>query len=188
MLDTRTILILMSISSLLMATTLWVAFAGRFQDGLAKWAMALVLQSVTWVLFSFEGAASVLVTSTLPDLLLMLSWLLKLASLYEYQHRAVPKSLLRWITPASIGLFAFMAWYGGEILVPATRSVVYSAATMGIAWMIWSIRDLPRTRIQYLMASLYLVLAVGYLLRLAVSLRMPEAMPAPLTPDRKSVV
>ena len=182
MLDTRTILILMSISSLLMATTLWVAFAGRFQDGLAKWAMALVLQSVTWALFSFEGAASVFVTATLPDLLLMLSWLLKLASLYEYQHRAVPKSLLRWITPASIVLFAFMAWHGGEVLVAASRAAVYSGATLGIAWMIWGIRDLPRTRIQYLMASLYLVLAVGYLLRLAVSLRMPEAMPAPLTP------
>ena len=182
MLDTRTILILMSISSLLMATTLWVAFAGRFQDGLAKWAMALVLQAVTWALFSFEGAASVLVTAALPDLLLMLSWLLKLASLYEYQHRAVPKALLRWITPASIALLAFMAWYGGEILAPASRAAVYASATLGIAWMIWSIQDLPRTRIQYLMASLYLVLAVGYLLRFVVSLRMPEAMPAPLTP------
>ena len=99
MLDTRTILILMSISSLLMATTLWVAFAGRFQDGWAKWAMALMLQSVTWVLFSFDGAASRWWTAALPDLLLMLRWLLKLASLFEYQHRPVPKQQQQGLWP-----------------------------------------------------------------------------------------
>ena len=182
MLDTRTILILMSISSVLMASTLWVAFAGRFQDGLAKWALALVLQAVTWTLFSFEGSAPGLLTTTLPDLLLMLSWLLKLASLFEYQHRAVPPLLWRAATPLSILIFALAGWHGSDALVTVARSLLYVAATLGIAWMIWRIQDQPKTRIQYLMAALYAMLAGGYLLRLYAALHMPETMPAPLTP------
>ena len=48
--DTPTLLIVLIVSNFLMAGAMWVAFAGRFRDGLGQWTIALVMQGGAWLL------------------------------------------------------------------------------------------------------------------------------------------
>ena len=48
--DTPTLLVVLIVSNFLMAGAMWIAFAGRFRDGLGQWTGALVVQGVAWLL------------------------------------------------------------------------------------------------------------------------------------------
>ena len=48
--DTPTLLIVLVVSNFLMAGAMWIAFAGRFRDGLGRWTGALVVQGGAWLL------------------------------------------------------------------------------------------------------------------------------------------
>ena len=48
--DTPTLLIVLIVSNFLMAGAMWIAFAGRFREGLGQWTGALVVQGGAWLL------------------------------------------------------------------------------------------------------------------------------------------
>jgi diguanylate cyclase (GGDEF)-like protein len=180
MLEIRTILVLMSIGSLLMVFILWSAFAGRLRDGLDKWALALVMQSFVWAGYASHGLAPALVSETLADSLLAISWTLKLISLLEFQHRPVPQRLFWGGTPLSIALLLTlsMTGLGRELLL--FRGCLFAAATIGIAWLAWRIPNFPENRIRLVMVAIYIAVACGFLMRMIAVLWIPAAIPAPL--------
>ena len=91
LIDIRTMLVVLAVSSLLMALMLWLAFPGS-RDGLGMWAMGLVLQGCAWTLFAARGLSSELLILVFGNLLYVSGLALKAVSLVQFQRRP----LSRW--------------------------------------------------------------------------------------------
>lgn len=187
MLDIRTILAFMSLSSLLMALALWVTFASDLRDGLPKWIAAMGLQAVCWALFAAHGALPELLGVWFANTLFALSWGLKAASLYEFGSRPVPR-FLPW-GPAALGGLVYLGVLRQDFpLAPAAGGVYFALASGAIAWLIWRLPREPAYRAQRTMVGVYVLTTAGFLLRSAASAYVPSALPAPLVATPLQIV
>jgi diguanylate cyclase (GGDEF)-like protein len=99
--DIQTMLVVMPVSAMLMASILWFAYAGRFRDGLARWTTSLWTQALAWLLLATHDAL-------LPDIaakvmassLLVAAAALQLAAIAEFRRQRVARQLL-WIAPVA---------------------------------------------------------------------------------------
>lgn len=161
--DVRTLLIVMLMSSVLMAAVLWFASAGRFRDGLAKWTASLCVQAWAWFLFAERDFISDLLSIAVANGLLALAWSLQFAAIIEFRRRPVPHWLL-WAPAAGIFVL-FFAFLGNPHVRLATSSWLYGAANILIAAAV--LRGRPRHifRARWLLAGCYLVAAVTLIAR-----------------------
>lgn len=179
MLDVRTILAFLSLSSLLMALTLVVTFASELRSGLPKWITALVLQACCWALFAASDTVPAFVSVWIANTAFGLSWALKAASLYELGARPAPRGVL-W-GPTAVGALLFLpALQEAFPLAPVAGGIYFTLASCGVAWLIWRLPDEPAHRVQRVMVGVYLLAAAGFLLRSCASVFAPAALPAPL--------
>jgi diguanylate cyclase (GGDEF)-like protein len=179
MLDVRTILAFLSLSSLLMALSLVVTFASDLRSGLPKWITALVLQACCWALFAASDTVPAFVSVWIANTVFGLSWALKAASLYELGARRAPRGVL-W-GPTAIGALLFLPSVQNDFpLAPLAGGIYFTLASCGVAWLIWRLRDEPAHRVQRVMVGVYLLAAAGFLLRSGASVLLPAALPAPL--------
>jgi diguanylate cyclase (GGDEF)-like protein len=93
-LDARTLLFSLMLTNALMVLSLFVAATGRSRgrnrDGMGKWAVAMLLETMTWMLIAFRG--------TIPDVFSIVvangckaaAHALILAAIYEFQQRRAP--------------------------------------------------------------------------------------------------
>jgi len=161
--DGRTMLIVMLVSSVLMAAVLWFAFAGRFRDGLGKWTISLWVQAFAWLLFAGRGFTPDLLSVAAANGLLALAWSLQFAAIIEFRRRRVPHWLL-WAPTAGIFIL-FLALIGNPRLQLAAGSWLYGAANVLVAATV--LRGRPRHifRARWLLASCYLIAAVTLIVR-----------------------
>jgi diguanylate cyclase (GGDEF)-like protein len=142
MLDLRTLLAVLVVGNLVLATALWVGAGRRLREDVALWSFALVAQALALALYAIRGAsqqsAFVLGTS-----LLGLSWTLQAAALLAFDRRhlpvwvhtaviagvAVPLSLLIGDLPGAL-LFAGVI-LGTELVALAAISWQLHAASPG---------------------------------------------------------
>ncbi|MFZ3019624.1 MAG: GGDEF domain-containing protein [Gallionella sp.] len=106
-LDPRTLLFALILTNVMMALSLFVAAGGKDKqrDGMRLWAMAMLLETLTWILVAARGA--------IPDVLSLVvangfkagAHALALAAICEFQRRPVP----RWQYFVPIALAMVMA-------------------------------------------------------------------------------
>lgn len=65
-------LVVPALTNVAMAGLYWLAFGGRFRDGLAKWTLSFGVQGLTWLLFALRGFAPDILTVVAANALLML--------------------------------------------------------------------------------------------------------------------
>ena len=178
--DGRTMLMVMLVSCVLMATVLWFAFAGRFRDGLGKWTISLWVQAFAWLLFAGRGFIPDLLSIAAANGLLALAWSLQFAAIIEFRRRRVPHWLL-WAPTAGIFIL-FLALIGNPRAQLAAGSWLYGAANVLVASAV--LRGRPRHifRARWLLASCYLIAAVTLIVRGIGSRAEQEAFAAVMAP------
>lgn len=173
--DIRTMLVVLSITCLLMAITLWLAFPGQSRDGLAKWAAALALQSVAWMLFATTGLTSEVIPVVAGNLLFSVGVAMKIVSLMEFQQRTAP----RWLPlalPAAITAL-FLVFLNNVTALILLNGAAYAAAFACIAWLMWRPPHTTSMRIRWLMMGTYAAAATGFFARALIGLLQPEVLP-----------
>jgi len=91
LLDNRTLLFSLMLVSGLMTLSLSVVARDQEHDGLKKWALAIALETVGWLLISLRDTIPDAVSILLANLLMATAQALKLAAYYEYRRRAWPR-------------------------------------------------------------------------------------------------
>jgi diguanylate cyclase (GGDEF)-like protein len=179
--DISTMLIVMLTSNVLMAALLWVAFTGRFRDGLAKWATSLGIQALAWLLFAGRGHISDLLSITAANGLLALAWSLQFAAVLEFRHRAVPHWLL-WAPTAATFLLFMLLMDNLQVRLIAS-SGLFSAANLALAAVLMRERANPGMRAHQLLAGCYIFVALSLLARGIGAWADPGSFSTALTPN-----
>ncbi|HYC47517.1 MAG TPA: GGDEF domain-containing protein [Burkholderiales bacterium] len=174
MFDTPTLLIVLIVSNLLMAGAMWVAFAGRFRDGLGQWTFALVVQGVAWLLVTLQGLIPPLAAIAGANAFLAYCWSLQMSALLEFHKRPTP----RWLLYGPI-LIAFLVFF--IYVVEPRERLAYSGLAFGIAQLITGFvllhyRIAAEHRTRWLLAGSYVLMACGLLWLGFTSWFEPEAI------------
>ena len=175
-LDARTLVVVAFTSSILMAAMLWVVFAGRFRDGLARWTQSLWVQALAWLLIALRGAIPDLVSVAAANALVVLGWSLQLAAVLEFQRRRVP-SIVVW-APAAIVFALFLLLIDDLRLRFIVGGPLYGAFCIVIAGAAFTHRPTSGLRAYSLFASGYLAAAAVLFYRGLGALVEPQAYAA----------
>ena len=136
-LDMRTIVVMLVVSSVLMAITLAVGTRMGRAAGFVKWNAGLALLALGWVLVAARGVLPDLVGVALADAMLVAGLCTLLAGLIEFGGRAAPRLLL--IAPGPL-VFA--------LLIPLLRDYGDVTLMMGVALaMIFGAMAIESTRL-----------------------------------------
>jgi diguanylate cyclase (GGDEF)-like protein len=176
--DVHTMLIVMVMSCVLMATVLWFAFAGRYRDGLASWTTSLWTQALAWLLFAAHGFVPAVVSIAVASSLLALSWSFQFAAIQQFSHRPVAR-WLHW-APA-VAIFAtFLALIDERQWHVTTGSLLYGAANLLIALSVLRERPHHILRARWLLAGCYTIAAATLILSAWLA---PGGLETALTPN-----
>lgn len=111
-LDARTLLFSLILTNSFMVVSLFVAVSCREgngkQDGIAKWAVAILLQTLTWMLIAMRGSIPDAVSIVVANGLLSGSYALMLAAVGEFQQRAIPR--WQYVLPIALSLLIASVW------------------------------------------------------------------------------
>lgn len=102
-LDPRTLLFALIVTNAMAMLSLLVAIVGNRdgkQDGMGKWATAMLLETLTWVLIAARGNIPDVYTIVLANLLKAGSHALVLAAVFEFQRRRAP--VWQYIVPVAL--------------------------------------------------------------------------------------
>ena len=180
-LDSRTLLIVMIATSLLLAISLLVAVGPRFRYGLGKWTASLLLQSVAFVLLTARGVWPDAATVVLPNACLTLVLTLQMAAIREFHGRT---SSIWWhVLPvlAVAGMFVFVM--NDSILRIILHGVVFGVGVLALAIMVQRLNPESRGSARWLMLGGYLIGAATMGSRAVVSVVDPGAIPSFLGPS-----
>ncbi len=159
--DTPTLLIVLIVSNFLMAGAMWIAFAGRFRDGLGQWTGALVIQGTAWLLIVGRNAFPELASIAAANALLAYSWSLQMSALLEFHKRPTPRYLL--YGPVVIAFLSFLIYLRDprEQLIMSGLSFGMLQFVTGAALLHFRLAAEQRTR--WLLAGSFFVLSFGLL-------------------------
>lgn len=108
-LDARTLLFSLILTNVFMVVSLFVAATGKEQnerqDGIAKWAVAILLETLTWMMIAARGGIPDAFSIVVANGFLSGSYALMLAAVCEFQQRTLP----RWQYFAPIALTLLVA-------------------------------------------------------------------------------
>ena len=90
LLDNKTLLFSLMLISGLLALSLSIVTRREEGNGMQRWAAALALESLAWMLIVFRGSWPDMLTIAAPNLLLAISQAMKLAALHAYRRQSVP--------------------------------------------------------------------------------------------------
>lgn len=110
--DNHTLVFSLMLISAMMALSLAVVSWGREHDSLKKWAGALALESVAFLLIDARGAIPDGISIVFPAVLTVAAQALKLAAIYEYRDLPWP----RWqcLLPVGLVILIFLALPYGD--------------------------------------------------------------------------
>jgi diguanylate cyclase (GGDEF)-like protein len=159
--DTPTLLLVLIISNFLMAGAMWIAFAGRFREGLGQWTGALVVQGGAWLLIASSHGLPELASIAAANALLAYCWSLQMSALLEFHKRPTP----RWLLYGPV-IIAFLVFF---IYLPEPRTrLSVSGLVFGIAQFITGAallhyRIAAEHRTRWLLASSFFLMSGGLL-------------------------
>jgi diguanylate cyclase (GGDEF)-like protein len=111
-LDARTLLFSLILTNSFMVVSLFVAVSCKEgdakQDGIAKWAMAILLQTLTWMLIAIRGSIPDAVSIVVANGFLSGSYALMLAAVGEFQQRTIPR--WQYVLPIALSLLIASVW------------------------------------------------------------------------------
>lgn len=122
MLDIRTLVVMLVVSSLLMAVTLSAGIKGGRHAGFAIWNTGLCFIALGWVLVAFRGVLPDIIAVAFADGLIAVGLCMEVAAIFEFGGRALPRWLL--FVPGVL-VFALLALFGGNY---ARTTVLMTAA------------------------------------------------------------
>jgi diguanylate cyclase (GGDEF)-like protein len=159
--DTATLLVVLIISNLLMAGAMWVAFAGRFRDGLGQWTGALVVQGIAWVVVVLHNMMPEVTSIAGANALLALCWSLQMSALLEFHKHRTPRWLL--YGPVLIALLIFLIYITEPRMRLAASGLAFGVAQFvtGAALLYYRIAAEHRTR--WLLAGSFFLMSAGLL-------------------------
>jgi diguanylate cyclase (GGDEF)-like protein len=158
-LDTLTLLVVLIVSNFLMAGAMWVAFAGRFRDGLGQWTIALMMQGGAWLLIAGDNRLPELASVAAATAFLAFCWSLQMSALLEFHRRPTP----RWLFYGPVTI-AFLVFF---IYVTDTRErLAFGGLAFGIAQFITGaallhLRIAAEQRTRWLLAGSFFLLCAG---------------------------
>jgi len=161
MFDTPTLLIVLLVSNFLMAGAMWIAFAGRFRDGLGQWTGALVIQGLAWMLIVGRDELPELASISGANAFLAYSWSLQMSALLEFHKRPTPRWLL--YGPVAIAFLSFLIYLREprEQLIMSGLSFGVLQFATGAALLHFRLAAEQRTR--WLLAGSFFLLSFGLL-------------------------
>ena len=113
------ILFLVNVVLTLMLFTFWRS--QKTHDGFRTWMLSLLVTSCGYFLFVIGGSLPVLLYSTVADLLIVLSVMMRLDSTGRYfRSRALPRIIYCTLIPAALALL----WYTFRVDSPVMRGVI----------------------------------------------------------------
>lgn len=159
--DTPTLLIVLIVSNFLMAGAMWVAFAGRFRDGLGRWTGALVVQGMAWTLIVMRETFPEMASVAAANAFLAYSWSLQMSALLEFHKRPTPRWLL--YGPVMIAFLSFFIY-----LREPREQLIMSGLSFGLLQFITAaallhFRLAAEQRTRWLLAGSFFVLSFGLL-------------------------
>lgn len=105
-LDPRTLLFSLILCNALMVLSLFVATysraGGSKRDGMGKWAVAILLETLTWILVAARGAIPDVLSIIVANGFKAASHALILAAIYEFQRRQAPR--WKYLVPVALTL------------------------------------------------------------------------------------
>lgn len=122
MLDIRTLVVMLVISSLLMAVTLMVGIKAGRPAGFAKWNTGLCLIALGWVLVAFRGVLPDIIAIAFADGLITVGLCMEVAAIVEFGGGSVRRLLL--FAP---GILVF------ALLIPLTANYAHTTIVMTTA-------------------------------------------------------
>ncbi|MBD9392838.1 diguanylate cyclase [Acidovorax sp. ACV01] len=99
-----TMLVMIIVSSLMMAASMAVVGWGRRRDGLGRWAAALLVNAIGHLLIMLRGQVPDVLSIVLGNVLLSCVFVGMIAAIYQFQGRA-PRWLLLFTPPALVTAF-----------------------------------------------------------------------------------
>jgi diguanylate cyclase (GGDEF)-like protein len=159
--DTPTLLIVLIVSNFLMAGAMWIAFAGRFRDGLGQWTIALMMQGGAWLLIVAHAPLPELAAIAAATASLAFCWSLQLSALLEFHRRPTPRWLL--YGPVTIAFLVFFIYVTDTRERLALGGLFFGIAQLvtGAALLHYRIAAAHRTR--WLLAGSFFLLSSGLL-------------------------
>src|SRR4051812_24993219 len=144
-----------------MAGAMWIAFAGRFRDGLGQWTGALVGQGLAWLLVVGRNEFGELAAIAAAAAFLAYGWSLQMSALLEFHKRPTPRWLL--YGPVIIAFLVFFIY----VRDPRTR-LAASGLAFGIAQFVTGAallhyRVAAETRTRMLLAGSFFLMSGGLL-------------------------
>jgi len=159
--DTPTLLIVLIVSNFLMAGAMWIAFAGRFRDGLGRWTIALVMQGAAWTLIVLSDTFPELASIAAANAFVAFSWSLQMSALLEFHKRPSPRWLLYGpVTIAFLSFFIYLREPREQLIMAGLGFGVLQFVT-GAALLHFRLAAEQRTR--WLLAGSFFVLSFGLL-------------------------
>ncbi len=111
-LDARTLLFSLILTNSFMVVSLFVAVSCKEgngkQDGIAKWAVAILLQTLAWMLIAMRGSIPDAMSIVVANGLLSGSYALMLSAVGEFQQRTIPR--WQYVLPIALLLLIAYVW------------------------------------------------------------------------------
>ena len=158
-LDTFTLLVVLIVSNSLMAGAMWVAFAGRFRDGLGQWTVALVMQGGAWLLIATDGPLPELASIAAATAFLAFCWSLQMSALLEFHKRPTPRWLL--YGPVTIAFLVFFIYVTDTRERLAAGGLAFGVAQFVTAGALLHFRIAAEQRTRWLLAGSFLLMSCG---------------------------
>jgi len=159
--DTPTLLIVLIVSNLLMAGAMWIAFAGRFRDGLGQWTGALLVQGSAWLLIVNRDALPELASISAAIAFLAYAWSLQMSALLDFHKRPTP----RWLFygPVAIAFLSFLIYLREPREQLITSGLGFGVLQFVTAAALLHFRLAAEHRTRWLLAGSFFVLSCGLL-------------------------
>jgi diguanylate cyclase (GGDEF)-like protein len=156
LLDTRTILVVMAISCLIMSAALFVTHAGRFRrDGMRLWTAGYAAQFLGASLFAARGAIPDFLSIVLANTLLSAGFALLYAAVREFQGKRCRRCL--HVAAVVVCFFIFLAYLENAVQRIALSGMLFSVQTGVIALILFRGAPAHERRSRWLTASAFAV-------------------------------
>jgi diguanylate cyclase (GGDEF)-like protein len=144
-----------------MAGAMWVAFAGRFKDGLGQWTGALVVQGTAWLLVIGRTELGDLASIAAAAALLAYCWSLQMCALLEFHKRPTP----RWLIygPVIIAFLVFFIYIREPRARLALSGLAFGVAQLVTGAALLHYRVAAEQRTRWLLASSFFLMSGGLL-------------------------
>jgi diguanylate cyclase (GGDEF)-like protein len=162
MIDLRTLLAVMLVADVLLATMLWLGVGRRLQEDLALWSFSLVAQALAFGLFAVQGgpqSGAIVMGATM----LGLSFTLQGAGLLSFDRRHLPT----WVHTAVIAGIAppFALIIGDPASATLFGGFVFGTLLLMLAGIAWQLHAPASAQARAIMVAAFSVAALAFYIR-----------------------